>query len=111
MSTCKYHSQPKANHTSDIVWILPVFCLFNYQYHTKSCISLLQLLFLLPFISLRVEPSWKRMSPCAKLSSEDVADCHGSQKKCSIMSFLKTHAFVLLTVVGIALGECFQETF
>lgn len=59
------------------------------------------------------------MSPCAKLSSEDVADCHGSQelldsspqKKCSITSFLKTHAFVLLTVVGIALGECVQETF
>lgn len=59
------------------------------------------------------------MSTCTKLSSEDVADCHGSQepldsspqKKCSVTSFLKTHAFVLLTVAGIALGERFNKTF
>lgn len=57
------------------------------------------------------------MLPHIKLSSEDVAECHGSQepldsppqKKCSVTSFLKEHAFILLTVLGIAIGECFQK--
>lgn len=57
------------------------------------------------------------MLPHTKLSSEDVAECHGSQepldsppqKKCSVTSFLKEHAFILLTVLGIAIGECFQK--
>ncbi|XP_029686935.1 excitatory amino acid transporter 1-like isoform X2 [Takifugu rubripes] len=52
------------------------------------------------------------MLPHTKLSSEDVADCHGSQepldsplqKKCSVTSILKGHAFILLTVLGIAIG-------
>ncbi|TWW73682.1 Excitatory amino acid transporter 1 [Takifugu flavidus] len=51
------------------------------------------------------------MLPHTKLSSEDVADCHGSQepldsplqKKCSVTSILKGHAFILLTVLGIAI--------
>lgn len=75
--------------------------------------------FLFFFSPLCGESTWKRMLPHTKLSSEDVADCHGSlepldslpQKKCSITSFVKGHAFILLTVLGIGMGECFQEAF
>lgn len=53
------------------------------------------------------------------LSSEDLVARRGSQepldsspqKKCGVTRFLKTHSFVLLTVVGIALGKRFQERF
>lgn len=79
--------------------------------------KLLHFLFL--FSPLCGEPTWKRMLPHTKLNSEDVADSHGSlepldplpQKKCSVTNFLKGHAFILLTVLGIAIGECFQEAF
>lgn len=106
--------QPEANHT-----LLDSTCFFFIKTTLKALKYFSGISSSFCHLYLRVEPGWTRMLPCTKPSSEDVVDCDGSQepldsspqKKCSITRFLKTHAFVLLTLAGIAVGKDFQETF